>query len=152
MSNYHFKIFCEKILKSSESDDLSEALREWECVAHYEANSQCICNHKIATGYVILNKVNGNKLEPIGSDCIKRISRECNYYEICNEMNKIREVRCLSCDQTFITNMSYIRHTETEKHKRNIDSRKCLGCDNRILSNEPVWKTRCVSCYRKLKE
>ncbi|MFA6860309.1 MAG: hypothetical protein WCR30_02875 [Clostridia bacterium] len=67
-----------------------DAVNEWEildCIEDESMSSSCVCGkEKLRYLFTITNKLNGNKLYPIGSSCIKKFER----VDLC-EMVSIKE-------------------------------------------------------------
>lgn len=58
---------------SEEKNDMVKALKEWIILSHYETHTTCKCGKKhVVNVYRLLNRLNGNILDPIGSECIKK--------------------------------------------------------------------------------
>ncbi len=75
----HFNNLQQEVLILSESDHWNEAVTEWELDRFDEdekAETDCVCGKKnIRYLHRIVNIHNGNKLEWIGSECIKKFDR-----------------------------------------------------------------------------
>jgi hypothetical protein len=62
--------------KSEEKQHISKAFMEWFVVGYYidtETDTSCVCGKPhIKYIFCIENKINGNVLEPIGCECVKK--------------------------------------------------------------------------------
>jgi hypothetical protein len=63
--------------KSIEKNNIEKAIDEWfvdvgYCVDLGSPIGNCICSHKIRYEFKIVNRYNGHKLSPIGSECIEK--------------------------------------------------------------------------------
>ena len=69
-----------KVIENSNSTNWEDAVHEWDIVGwdeDTEIQSACICGKEnIRYLFTIKNKENGNVLEPIGSQCIKKFDRK----------------------------------------------------------------------------
>lgn len=67
------------VILFSESDNWLDAVDEWEildCVEDLSCSTVCTCGHEgLRYLFTIYNVVNGNRLFPIGSTCIKKFNR-----------------------------------------------------------------------------
>ena len=137
-----------KILENSESKIFNEAKKEWSVVKKLDdGDDNCICSHDIYERFVIKNILNNNILKPIGNICIKNFEEEKMMLEV-EELNKIF---CNDCGYQLSNKYTYETHITSKKHIKNMGSKKCLDCDVRILNGQPEWKTRCVDCYKRVK-
>jgi hypothetical protein len=138
------------ILEKSQSKDLKEALDEWTVDISEETDQKthCICGHLIKNVYTATNLINDNKITPIGSVCIKSFS---DYKDslIYKSYVVSLQMYCEDCDMYLCNKQAYKLHIHSEKHEKNIGSRKCLDCTARITADNPEWKTRCLKCYKK---
>lgn len=79
-TNSCFENFNKVIVEKSESDNYSEAIKEWEvigCVIDSSISSKCLCGHSgIKYLYRIRNIFNGNELFPIGIKCIEKFGNK----------------------------------------------------------------------------
>lgn len=69
-----------KVINESESREWKNAVNEWrilDCEEDELQNSNCVCGKEnIKYLFTIENELNGNKIYPIGSSCIKKFGRE----------------------------------------------------------------------------
>ncbi|ELZ4711010.1 transcriptional regulator, partial [Enterococcus faecalis] len=69
-----------KVLDNSEANNWDSAVLEWDITAWDEDDEQetsCLCGKEnLKYLFTITNRENGNELEPIGSQCIKKFERE----------------------------------------------------------------------------
>lgn len=72
---FHEKFKREILENSNEKEDFKKACMEWNIISNYQEEQyrHCICSNRIMDCYVILNKINDNLLNPIGSSCIMHI-------------------------------------------------------------------------------
>ena len=67
------------VIEHSIGDCWEDAVKEWEiidCIEDCSCTSRCICGKEdIKYLYTIENTLNGNRLFPIGSSCIKKFER-----------------------------------------------------------------------------
>lgn len=135
-----------RISESSENkENIVEAFKEWEVISRYEEWKNCICNHQINECYVIKNKINGTRLDPIGSTCILKFGNK----EMTKQVEELMKVECTLCKKMFADKRIYGTHLKSDVHKYMLETRSCLDCDFRIPLIEPDWKTRCIKCYAK---
>ena len=75
MSIYYERLFKE-VIDASESKEWAKAVQEWEvydCDEDETCSTNCICGKEgLRYLFTIYNEINGNKLFPIGSSCIKK--------------------------------------------------------------------------------
>ena len=75
MSN-QVKLF-DAVIENSISKDFLTARFEWDILDFSNYDTDCICGKKhIVKNYTIRNRLNGNNLKPIGSECIKKFQVE----------------------------------------------------------------------------
>lgn len=157
------------LLYYSESDNIEDAINEWNLYKVSDANdvsSICICSHDIHHEYYVRHQTNGNILR-IGSECInkfmgedvrtdadilrkqlqyqkkgngsKRICESCHHHKIPIDA-PIWKVKCKSC---FTTNPK-----TTTVPLIYVDGKTCSVCKRlTIHHDEPEWKTICKGCY-----
>lgn len=74
MSIYYERLFSE-VIEASESKEWNTAVRGWklyDCIEDESRTANCICGKEgLRYLFTIRNVINGNKLFPIGSSCIK---------------------------------------------------------------------------------
>lgn len=65
------------IKERSHSNVFKEAVQEWDQNGSwYEPEQHCECGHPIVYCWSMVNKVNGNVIDPVGSECMKRFQRK----------------------------------------------------------------------------
>ena len=73
------------VVDKSEADNFEEARWEWHVVKCYDASAcdpsapaeRCICGHEpIIECFVLLNRLNGNVLDPVGNVCVRQFGRD----------------------------------------------------------------------------
>ncbi|EGO6639884.1 transcriptional regulator [Enterococcus faecalis] len=83
-NNSNLSTYAERLLKqvmdNSEATDWDNAVLEWDITAwdeDDELKTSCLCGKEnLRYLFTITNRENGNELEPIGSQCIKKFERE----------------------------------------------------------------------------
>ena len=77
--------FRQTVISKSEADNFEEARWEWHVVKCYDASAcdpsmpaeRCICGHEpIIECFVLLNRLNGNVLDPVGNVCVRQFGRD----------------------------------------------------------------------------
>jgi len=93
MSNQE-KLF-QAVVENSIAKDFLTARFEWNISNYCKYETDCICGKKhILKVYTIRNKLNGNHLTPIGSECIKKF-----------EINKLEEeMKIYACREKKFSN------------------------------------------------
>lgn len=80
MDSKYVRNFIMTVINYSENEDWEDAVTEWEiddCEEDESCSSECICGKEnIKYLYTIRNTINGNRLFPIGSSCIRKFNRE----------------------------------------------------------------------------
>ena len=79
MNSVYVEKMIQTVVKYSESNYWKDAVNEWridDCEEDDSCSGRCICGKEnIKYLYTIRNSINGEKLYPIGSSCIKKFER-----------------------------------------------------------------------------
>lgn len=78
MKKNNFQTLTDILLENSKSDNLYDAIKEWEVIASNDLpGSTCLCSKtNIKTCFTIKNVVNDKVLFPIGNHCIRKFNND----------------------------------------------------------------------------
>lgn len=124
-----FEQLCKKVIASSESNNWTDAKKEWSIVNVSEdetATSQCICGKEnLRYLYTIKNTFNGKTLFPIGSQCIKQFDQEdlnhdvTTYRKLLKLQQAVENNKYISLNTTYFSRNLLLYLYEHEAFKPN---------------------------------
>ena len=101
MDSAYVKNLIMTVINHSESSCWEDAVTEWEiydCEEDDSCSSECICGKEnIKYLYTIRNKLNDEKLYPIGSSCIRKFNRRLDICMVIH-MGRTRRQQVLIVD------------------------------------------------------
>ena len=111
-SNARYKLI-DAIVSNSEANNWEDAVQEWSmigCKIDQSCSSQCVCGQEsIKYLFRIQNELNGNRLFPIGSRCIRKFGRRdldeyVNVHEqMCKLLEAVKEHRYIEFSSEFFS-------------------------------------------------
>ena len=114
------------VLQASKSDTWEQATKEWNEVSlifNGIGRSNCVCGNAIKYAYELFNGVTGQRLFPIGSDCVRHFHR-LNLHKPYHTANQHNNPECNTvpskCLKVMLLN---IIHQETDHYDGNEKSR-----------------------------
>ena len=72
-STYSKQAFEEHIIELSKSDNIWDAIEEWDYISSDRKESNCPCGHDISENCHISNRINGNTTI-VGNCCIRKFT------------------------------------------------------------------------------
>jgi hypothetical protein len=143
----NFLLLCKIILERStgNSYNIVECLEEWTVKQRLpNAVDFCECSHDTYERYLMVNKLNANKICPIGNECIKNFNNE----RLNEELKELRKVKCEVCNVEFANSNNLKRHEKSDHHLKMLKKRYCERCKKELPENFEDWKKLCIKCYK----
>ena len=128
--------FRQTVISKSEADNFEEARWEWHVVKCYDASAcdpsmpaeRCICGHEpIIECFVLLNRLNGNVLDPVGNVCVRQFRRDDmdDVVRTLHDVHKLRSAFELLGDDEELP----IKRFESTDNRAPLTRRAVFGCN-----------------------
>lgn len=142
------------VLQASKADTWEQATKEWNEVSFIFngiGRSNCVCGNAIKYAYELFNGVTGQRLFPIGSDCVRHFHRLSLDQQLEEEEKLLRKVENLtrkaqkSDDQLYLVKLGKEKidyeqelRIQAEKERKKRDKIAKQYADNLVLAMGPA--------------